>query len=98
MELWRMKAWMWRTPDDVYRVQTRWKGDVLQWHPPFGHWCDLARFEGERFVDSEGLPFERVAANELPAEHRKLLTPREPHDYSITALGYRDGVLLELPR
>ena len=80
---------MWRTPDDVYCVETRWRGDMLQWHPPFGPWSDLARFEGGRFVDADGLPFERIAARELPQDHRTLLAPREPHDPSITAQGGR---------
>lgn len=100
MHLWRLKSWMWRTPDDIYRVQTRWKGDVLQWLPPFGTWADLARFEDDRFVDYEGVPFGRVTANELPDAHRALLTPREPHDYSIGPQGTRPGksVEVEFPR
>lgn len=98
MHLWRMKAWMWRTPDDVYRVQTRWRGDMLQWLPPFGTWSDLARFEGGRFLDYEGLPYVRVAADELPEADRVLLIPREPHDYSITPTGRPEKIEVWLDR
>jgi hypothetical protein len=91
MHLWTAKVWMWRASDDTYRVQTRWQGDVLQWRPPFGPWSDLARFEGDRFVDSDGVPFARTTAGELPEAHRTLLIAREPHDDSITPLGRRSG-------
>src|SRR6478752_6662986 len=32
------KAWMYRRPDDIYRLESRWQGDELQYRPPFGTW------------------------------------------------------------
>jgi len=81
------KDWMYRAPDDLYRLTTRWQGDILQYRPPFGTWTDLARFRDGRFEtvgDDPPWRFEPVPhraacdADDLP-----LLADRAPHDYSI---------------
>jgi len=79
-----LKEWMWRTPDDTYRLRARWQGADLQYLPPFGDWTTLATFRDGRFEQAaDGGPFifERVADRDFEDEDRLLLEPREKHDY-----------------
>ncbi len=104
--LYTLKAWMWKSPDDVYRLESRWVkrpdgGEDLQFHLPFGGWQTLAAsvLEGStwKFVLDEGdttWPLERVGreANADEAD-RALLKPRAPHDYAIKPTSPRSGPL-----
>ena len=73
------KDWMWRSADDHYRVQARWRGDLVEYRPPFGQWTPLARYAGVRFEGFEALD---PAGTLTESEHR-LLTPRRVHDYTV---------------
>jgi hypothetical protein len=93
MHLYCTKAWMWRTPDDCYRVRTKWVGDQLYWLPPFGRWEKKAAFRNGRFQHEQSgvvWKYERMPLNRVKEELRPLLKEREKHDYSITPLGDRD--------
>lgn len=87
--LWLMteKEWMYRAPDDHYRLATRWRGDVLQYRPPFGSWTDLARFDAGRFEtvgDASPRRYENVPSrNACEPDDLPLLLARRAHDYSI---------------
>jgi hypothetical protein len=82
-----MKEWMYRTPDDHWRVKAEWQGDVLHYKPPFGRMTPLARFTGGRFestVDTPPYVYESVAsAAACDPEDRNLHAPRAVHDDSI---------------
>jgi hypothetical protein len=43
------KSWMTRSPDDYYRVRSRWSGDTLEWLPPFGSWSPFGDIPGRGF-------------------------------------------------
>ncbi|HET6584831.1 MAG TPA: hypothetical protein VFG69_15340, partial [Nannocystaceae bacterium] len=92
------KDWMWKTPDDRYKVESRWQQEpdgreVLQYRAPFGGWETLAAmvFEGKarRFVLAESdttWPLERVRKPaDADEDDRALVVPRTPHDYSTQA-------------
>jgi hypothetical protein len=86
MHLICLKAWMWHTEDDYYRVKTKWVGDDLYWLPPFGDWSKKATFRNGRFeVDGEDVvwKYERVSPKDAVDECRPLLKKRELHDYAI---------------
>lgn len=93
LHLLTLKAWMWRSEDDYYRVRAKWVGDALFYRPPFGGWEKLATFRGGHFVDSSErvvLRYERVPRSQVPEGLRPLVKAREKHDYSITPVGGRD--------
>ena len=81
------KEWMYRSPDDHYRLDSRWQGDLLQYRPPFGTWTDLARFVDGRFEtagDQRPWSFESVPSRAAcDPDDLPLLADRAPHDYSI---------------
>ena len=80
------KQWMWRRPDDIYRLESRWQGDELQYRPPFGRWTRLAVFRNGRYEtpdDSGPWIYEPVADGAKDDDDRKLDDERPPHDYSI---------------
>ena len=80
------KAWMWRRPDDTYRLDARWVGDDLQYRPPFGKWTLLATLRAGHFEEpgtTAPWTFERVTPAMMDAQDRALLAPRPAHDYSI---------------
>jgi hypothetical protein len=77
---------MWKSDDDFYRLATRWDGDMLTYRPPFTDWTELASFDGDHFEDvGSGTRriFGRISDDEVADWNRAILTPREPHDYSI---------------
>jgi hypothetical protein len=82
-----MKEWMYRAPDDHWRVKGEWQGDVLRYQPPFGRMEPLARFRNGRFestVDTPPYVYENVPSEAACDERdRVLLAPRPVHDYSI---------------
>lgn len=80
------KAWMWRRPDDIYRLEARWTGNELQYRPPFGTWTRLATFTAGHYeLPDDELPwvFEPVGDAMKDADDRKLDEPRPLHDYAI---------------
>ncbi|MEO8698952.1 MAG: hypothetical protein ABI867_02880 [Kofleriaceae bacterium] len=88
VELLTEKAWMWRRPDDIYRLEARWIGSELQYRPPFGAWTTLATFAADHYelADADAEPawvFEPVGDAIKDADDRKLDAPRPLHDYSI---------------
>lgn len=86
MFLFTEKEWMWKRPDDIYRLEARWVGDELQYHPPFGRWSRLATWAVDHFEvvdDPERWVFEHVRGDMKDADDRKLDEPRPIHDYSI---------------
>lgn len=87
LRLFTEKDWMYRSPDDHYRLATRWQDDRLQYRPPFGVWTDLARFRAGRFDTPGGdLPrqFEAVASRDAcEPDDLPLIAERAAHDYSI---------------
>jgi len=87
LHLFSEKDWMYRSPDDLYRLASRWHGDLLQYRPPFGTWTDLARFRDGRFETTRDDPpwhFERVSSRDAcETDDLPLLAGRTVHDYSI---------------
>lgn len=96
VQLFTLKAWMWRNADDLYRLESRWVkrpdgGDELQYRPPFADWQPLAAsvLEDSKWtfvmVDSDTTwPLERVRREaDAEAGDRALLVPRPAHDYAI---------------
>jgi hypothetical protein len=81
------KEWMWKSPDDHYRLETQWQGDTLFYRPPFWRMTPLARFVGDHFESTDGTPpwrYEAVPSRDAcDADDRVLLTERKIHDYSI---------------
>jgi hypothetical protein len=76
---------MWRSDDDVYRLESRWAGDMLTYRPPFGDWAELAAWRGDHFEDAGGGTrriFARVDEDEVPEWNRAVVAPHERHDYS----------------
>jgi hypothetical protein len=77
---------MWRSDDDMYRLDARWDGDMLTYRPPFADWTELAAWHGDHFEDSGSGTrriFGRVDEDEVPEWNRAILAPRERHDYTI---------------
>lgn len=87
LRLFTEKDWMYRSPDDHYRLATRWQDGLLQYRPPFGVWTDLARFRAGRFETPGGDPpwqFEAVASRDAcEPDDLPLIAERAAHDYSI---------------
>ncbi|MBN2493794.1 MAG: hypothetical protein JXR96_04315 [Deltaproteobacteria bacterium] len=88
IRLFTEKAWMWKTPDDVYKLKSRWKGDELYYLPPFADWQHLATFEKGRFVIRDTnrgreWAFERIRKEDLGPGDRAFVMARDPHDYGI---------------
>jgi hypothetical protein len=85
--------WMWRTDDNIYRLESKWQGDVLYYRPPFGDFTSLAAFRNGSFEIVEHnrrWTYERLSnAGEVDAADRALLRPRPVHDYSIKPLSPR---------
>jgi hypothetical protein len=80
------KQWMWRRPDDIYRLESRWQGDELQYRPPFGDWTRLALFRDGHYEtpdDTGPWIYEHVADDAKDADDRKLDDDRPAHDYAI---------------
>jgi hypothetical protein len=82
------KEWMWKTPDDVYRLKARWKGRDLYYLPPFAKWQFLATFENGKFVmpdkpSGHKWDFERIRDEDLGEQDRAFTKKRNLHDYSI---------------
>jgi hypothetical protein len=80
---------MWKSDDDFYRLAARWDGEMLTYRPPFTDWTELASFDGDHFEDvGSGTRriFGRISDDEVADWNRAILTPREPHDYSIQPL------------
>jgi hypothetical protein len=88
VRLFTEKAWMWKTPDDVYKLKARWQGNDLYYLPPFAGWQLLATFEKGNFVireenrDHEWV-FERMQKENLDPGDRVFLAARDLHDYGI---------------
>jgi hypothetical protein len=74
----------WSSPDNFYRLATRFDDDNLSYRPPFGDWTQLATFEDGRFVDIGGgrkRIFAKIDETALEERDRPILKPREPHNY-----------------
>jgi hypothetical protein len=82
LQLTRLYASGWHSPDDFYRVQSRWDGSDLYIRIPFGGWRKLAAFTGGRFEQGEEprWRFERAEETDLDEWELLLLIDREPHD------------------
>jgi len=86
------KAWTWKSPDNYYRLKTRWRGDSLQYLPPFGRWQTLATFDGRVFKrmgpGSAVWTYKKVGKSDvLEPDDRVALKRRALHDYSIRPTG-----------
>ncbi len=85
--------WMWRSPDDHYRLKARWQEQELHYRLPYTTWAYLATFQEGRFhfryADVDWV-FQRLAPGAVPAQLASLLRPREPHDYAINPIGQHD--------
>jgi hypothetical protein len=87
-------AWAWHTPDSLYRLETRWRGNELQFRQVFdAGWQPLATFRRGRFEVTESPPnatrwdYERVeAVSDLDEEERSLVALRPMQDYSVRPL------------
>jgi len=82
------KDWMWKSEDDVYKLEARWEGDALFYRPPFATWQYLATFQGDRFfVVDEGRrlrwDFRRICREDLALRDAAILRERKVHDYRI---------------
>jgi len=90
IQLWTMKGWMWKTPDDYYKTSSKWSNDTLYYLPPFGRWNNLAVFKDDHFITDEILDdstyifsFEKISESEVEEKDSCILKDRKPHDYSI---------------
>jgi len=91
IQLWTMKDWMWKTPDDYYKVKSKWGHDTLFYLPPFGRkWEEMAIFKNERFTTSQMVndsliifAYTKIKESEVEKEDSVILKKRKPHDYSI---------------
>lgn len=85
--------WMWRGPDDHYRLKARWHEHELHYRLPFTNWAHVATFQDGRFHfwygEVEWL-FERLTPDAVPEFLKPLVIPREPHDYAINPIGQLD--------
>jgi hypothetical protein len=93
MHLITMKAWMWRSEDEYYRLKSKWVGQDLYYLPPFGKWTKLATYADGRFqlkVREVVWLYMNLPTGEVREEFRPLVKGRPKHDYSITATGNRD--------
>lgn len=84
LRLLSLHAERWKSPDDFYRLATRWQARMLQYRPPFGDWADLASYERGRFIDvgnGKRRIFARIDADAVVDWNRAVLAPRAPHDY-----------------
>lgn len=80
---------------DVYRLESRWAGDLLQVRfPPWllhdageERWVEIARFSDDRFLwpDTNELAYERGQPRRDSRASRALAEPREPLDYERVA-------------
>ena len=82
------KEWMWKSPDNHYRLKARWKGRDLEYLPPFGRWQRLATFDGRHFVlkgpGATVWTFRKVGKTDLlEPDDKVVLKKRALHDYSI---------------
>lgn len=81
------KNWVYRSPDDIYRLKTKWQGKSLFYLPPFGEWTYLADFDGERFVKSDAnhlWKYERISEDGVTGSDKAILkADRAPYDYTI---------------
>ena len=88
-----MKGWMWKTPDDLYKVRSKWSNDTLFYLPPFGRWESLATFKNDAFHYSYEIndsiyswTYKKITAKEMDSGYTDLIKQRKPHDYSIKPL------------
>lgn len=84
------KAWMWKTPDDLYKLKSQWRNDTLFYLPPFGNWTPMASFNGNCFEYKYEIydsvytwTYLKIDKSEVDIESEELLKQRKPHDYSI---------------
>lgn len=85
------KAWMWKTPDDLYKVKSKWNNDTLLYLPPFGgQWNTLAIFKNDHFHYSYTIndstytwSYSKINETEIDSGYSYYTKPRKPHDYSI---------------
>ena len=90
MELLPFHAWEERLPDDIYRMQTGWRGNDLYFRFPYGGWSGKITFEDGRFVERHNdveIVYEKVAPGRLNEEEQLLIKKREPFDYRRSLLG-----------
>lgn len=81
-----MKAWMWRTEDDLYKVKTKIVGNELHYLPPFGNWEAFIKFENGQFHSLHNNDvYQKISVEQLSTEAQVFLNPREVHDYNIQA-------------
>lgn len=84
------KAWMWKSPDDYYKVNSKWGHDTLYYLPPFGSWEKLAIYKNGSFMYSYEIydslytwTYKKIGKDELDSGYTNILDPRKAHDYSI---------------
>jgi hypothetical protein len=86
LKLFTEKAWMWRSPDDYYKLKAKWGHDSLYYLPPFANWQYLASFDGKNFLrkgDSSLFTFYKVSPSEIDKSDSAILKKRKLHDYNI---------------
>lgn len=85
----------WKSPDDVYKLKSKWIDDTLYYLPPFGDWMPLAEFgDGVFFIKGSGKKriFKKIAEENVASWNKALLMEnRVPHNYDIQP----DGTIRE---
>ncbi len=80
---WTRRSWEWAPEDHVFRVPTRWRGNVLEAREPRGTWRAFARAHDDRLVDLHtGEAFARRGAVGWD-DASGLSRPRPVHDETI---------------
>jgi len=84
------KAWMWKEPDDHYKLNTKWSNDSLFYLPPFGRWQFLAVYKNEEFtitrIDetmNHTWRYKKIRREDVREFDQAVIKERKPHDYSI---------------
>jgi hypothetical protein len=84
------KAWMWRSPDDLYKLKSKWSNDTLFYLPPFGTWEPLCIFKNDAFHYNYeqndtvySWTYKKITEAEIDSGHTDLVKKRKSHNYSI---------------
>lgn len=84
--LYTLKAWMWKSDDDFYKLKSKWGNDSLYYLPPFGRWTYLARFDGNNFFyeeQNEKWTYINIEKDKISKNDSAILKERKLHDYMI---------------
>lgn len=85
LELTPFKKWMKSSPDDIYRVKSRWEGNKLMWLPPMGEWEMLAFWKSDSFCierNNHVWRFVKTPISPLDKNWLPFLKERPLHDYA----------------